>query len=212
MSNKTAINPNEVMKLVFTAIVGVTGYFVVTIVGQSIEESTLALEKTKVQLQLAEKLPEFQPLVKINYTNQLNENGVVDVKVFIHILSKFQIEIEKPSFSIYNLETENNIDNQNYYVNNQNQFWGTFSPNTKYLINYQVELDDSIVPEQHGISISYTMKTGAIEKEILEILYSGDKIFSGLVEKATIKKYGYGEQIYLYGKNTIWSTFEENPR
>ena len=204
------IDPNEILKLVFATIVGISGYFFVSAVELDVKNSSLEIQKTKLRMSMAERLPEFQPLVKIHYTNLLTEECVLSAKVYIEILSKYQIKIRKPDIYLYDLNSGKHISKSKYTVLNKDQFWGTFSPKTKYFVEYNIKLEPGIDKENTGISINYDMETGEVEKQILAAIYKGDSEFSSLVDIATKKPYGYAEKVYL--ENDNWNKFESNPK
>ncbi len=181
------------------------------------------IEVAKIKKEALQEIIEYSPRARINYTNQLSDDGkVLTIRVYLVAKTKGELYIFPPTLSIFD-EEGNEIPNDMYKADDIGQFQGSFSPNEPYLISYKIEFsDDAFMMKPSTVCLQYRVETANIdsyplfwfskELEKLHVIGGSEASNGYTMPSLTSKTLKYSEKIYADGDNPIWGDFWEKPR
>lgn len=205
------LNTTDLIKSLIAIMGAVFAFCFVTSVQLENSRAKIENDSLKLKLELTKVLPTLQPHVQSNMTNRINPYNprVVDIKLYLKILSGHSVYFFPPKIKLIRIGTENEeyagkIEPSGIYA-----YKGLFSPGTDYNINYSVKVQDEAVFNDYEIVLEFDIETD--EKiqnayaKVLDVL--GDTALDE-IDKISYKTHKFRDVIYF--ENLKFEVFPKN--
>lgn len=191
---------------------GIAAFIAAAIVFFSITLAEKEISTKELQLELAREIPKLIPLLRNNYTNQVENNTRLKIRAVIRVTSDLPTYIFPPEIKLLD-QSGIDIPNSDYQVIDSNQFSGLFAPDSIYHITYNVELSENLKTDGLLVSMTYLAEMPDSLKKVYNEIYEDipDAKWESVSDSWSLN-YIYKEKVYDHGENPIWSDFWDNPR
>jgi hypothetical protein len=191
---KRELDATDLLKTVVAVLIAAYAYF------------TVQSAKTR-----AEVIPKVRPNLETHYTNAVSSDGkTLLVKVYAKVLASNSVTIGPPLIFFVPAQGEKQLIPNHDALKSRRVFFGSFSPQSAYHVEYKIPLPKYFDP-QTKIRFEYLAST---DREVVEAFKSALLPFAGRdqVENASTKAYIYEEEIYQFGTNKLFETFDAAPQ
>ena len=211
---KKQLDTTELIKWSFAVIGACIAFYLVSLKEIENDSARLSIERAKAKKEAVENVIQYRPRLRIHYTNMLTKDGGhLNVRVFLESKSTQEIYIRPPKLDLFDKDGKL-IPNTEYTSKDIESFQGFISPKMPFNISYKIGLISKKAKAVDRIKLAYKVEADAVSAKAMSdyLKTFKDPEIDILASETTMKKFTYGEAIYKYGKNSIWSDFWINPR
>ena len=169
-------------------------------------------ENTKLNLELTKLIPNLQPHIQTNFTNEVDKNDpqTINLKLYLKVISNYYVYYFPPSIKIIKKGSKNTEYSGKYQIIGGDLYEGLFSPGTEYNINYRIVVEDKINMNEYDIVADFDVDTDqSVQDAFAEVLRPLSHDVHSVIDELSFKKHKFRDKIYR--TNPSFEDFFEKP-